>query len=372
MVSGWTASEGSGDRCNRWMHQRIPSPPRLPAPTVSELGAAETATDDEVARAETSGTHEAPCYTSTSGRGHPGTGSRCSCSARTSGRMGRAHAAGTARRARRSATDCDTAARAPRGTRPTWRRRLSRRGPRRTVTPARTGTALTQRDLHEGAGRAGVGFRRGRTPIRAASHDGAGRRGVPSGRLLEHARLWAEVHERCGDDATSTWWRQRARPTAHTLEQMLSEVAAVTAVLHSRSTSARTSVEAHLDGGTRAGQAHLRCAPTSTEQVGRALVPLRTCGRPAFLPSTTPPWTGTPSLRRHIDRLPNASVGLRRSPPARELPPPLIPGTSAPIMTGRRRPSERQPGTSRARCSSCDARASSRRTVARRPCPTTW
>lgn len=90
------------------------------------------------------------------------------------------------------------------------------------VTPVRTGTVLTQRDLHEGAGRAGVGFRRGerRFALRAMMEQDVE---ATLGWLLEHARLWAEVHERCGDDATSTWWRQRARHTAHTLEQMLSE-----------------------------------------------------------------------------------------------------------------------------------------------------
>lgn len=90
------------------------------------------------------------------------------------------------------------------------------------VTPARTGVLLTQRDLHEGARLAGVGFRRGerRFALRAMMQQD------PLATLtwlLKHARFWVDVHERSGDDPTTRWWQERARHTVRTLEGMLED-----------------------------------------------------------------------------------------------------------------------------------------------------
>lgn len=90
------------------------------------------------------------------------------------------------------------------------------------VTPVRIGMVLTQRDLHEGARRANVGFRRGerRFALRAMMEQDA----VSTlDWLLGHARNWVEIHQRCGDDPTSLWWQQRAGHTVDTLEHMLAE-----------------------------------------------------------------------------------------------------------------------------------------------------
>lgn len=90
------------------------------------------------------------------------------------------------------------------------------------VTPVRTGVVLTQRDLHAGARRAGVGFRRGerRFALRAMMQQDA----VATLQwLLGHARAWVEVHDRSGDDATSHWWQDRSRHTVATLEGLLME-----------------------------------------------------------------------------------------------------------------------------------------------------
>lgn len=88
------------------------------------------------------------------------------------------------------------------------------------VTPVRTGVVLTQRDLHEDARRAGVGFRRGerRFALRAMMQQDAV---ATLESLLGHARAWVDVHNRSGDDATSRWWQDRSRHTAATLEGLL-------------------------------------------------------------------------------------------------------------------------------------------------------
>lgn len=90
------------------------------------------------------------------------------------------------------------------------------------VTPARTGIVLTQRDLHEGARLAGVGFRRGerRFALRAMMQQDPP---ATLTWLLEHARVWVDVHQRSGDDATSRWWQGRSRHTVATLERLLRE-----------------------------------------------------------------------------------------------------------------------------------------------------
>ncbi len=90
------------------------------------------------------------------------------------------------------------------------------------VTPVRTGVVLTQRDLHEGARRAGVGFRRGerRFALRAMMQQDAV---ATLEWLLGHARAWVEIHSRSGDDATSVWWQERSRHTVATLEGLLTE-----------------------------------------------------------------------------------------------------------------------------------------------------
>ncbi len=92
------------------------------------------------------------------------------------------------------------------------------------VSPVRTGVVLTQRDLHEGARSAGVGFRRGerRYALRAMMQQDAT---ATLGWLLGHARAWADVHDRSGDDPTSRWWQDRARHTVRTLEEMLDDEA---------------------------------------------------------------------------------------------------------------------------------------------------
>jgi TorA maturation chaperone TorD len=90
------------------------------------------------------------------------------------------------------------------------------------MAPVRTGMVLTQRDLHDGARHAGVGFRRGerRFALRAMMEQDA----VSTLEwLLAHARRWVEIHQGCGEDPTSRWWQQRAVQTVDTLEQMLAE-----------------------------------------------------------------------------------------------------------------------------------------------------
>lgn len=90
------------------------------------------------------------------------------------------------------------------------------------VTPVRTGVVLTQRDLHEGARRAGVGFRRGerRFALRAMMQQDAV---ATLEWLLGHSRAWVDVHDRSGEDATSRWWQDRSRHTVATLEGLLME-----------------------------------------------------------------------------------------------------------------------------------------------------
>lgn len=90
------------------------------------------------------------------------------------------------------------------------------------VTPIRSGYVLTQRDLQVGATRADVGFRRGerRYALKAMLQQD------PRATLAwlgEHASAWSEVHARTGDDATSTWWRDRADRTAQVLGSLLEE-----------------------------------------------------------------------------------------------------------------------------------------------------
>ena len=90
------------------------------------------------------------------------------------------------------------------------------------VSPVRTGMVLTQRDLHEGARVADVGFRRGerRFALRAMMQQDP----IATLRwLLQHTRQWTDVHARCGDDPTNTWWRKRSQHAVRVLEQMLSE-----------------------------------------------------------------------------------------------------------------------------------------------------
>lgn len=90
------------------------------------------------------------------------------------------------------------------------------------VTPVRTGVVLTQRDLHEGARRAGVGFRRGerRFALRAMMQQDAV---ATLEWLLGHGRAWVDLHDRSGDDPTSGWWQDRSRHTVTTLEGLLED-----------------------------------------------------------------------------------------------------------------------------------------------------
>lgn len=89
------------------------------------------------------------------------------------------------------------------------------------TAPIRSGAVLTPRDLALGAGRAGVGLRRGerRYALRAMLEQDA------TGTLewlAAHARSCAELHAagstRAGD--TCDWWARRARGTADVLSSM--------------------------------------------------------------------------------------------------------------------------------------------------------
>lgn len=107
----------------------------------------------------------------------------------------------------------------------------------------------------------------------------------------------------------------------------------MTAVLHSRSTSARTSVEAHLTAALALVKPTEVCRLPLSKSAG--LVSAEDLRAPGFLPAfDNSAMDGYAVHGEDIDRAPRTLPLVAEIAAGRELPPPLIPGTSAPIMTG--------------------------------------